>query len=181
MAPDPSSLYGARLCVCGICCGQARRAGASSECQAQLRTPPWPARRLPAVHRWLPPQTWRPARSPARPPAASTCVLRFCAGPPYEDIAFRIINKEWCARRRPRARPAAAAVTSLPAGVGVLPPPPTCPSAPPHPLTPHPVPLPRNSPRFTRRNYNHKHGFKCTFERGILHLYFNFQRQRYRR
>lgn len=31
------------------------------------------------------------------------------------------------------------------------------------------------------REYNHKRGFKCVFERGILHLYFNFQRQRYRR
>lgn len=28
-------------------------------------------------------------------PAGSTCILRFTAGPPYEDIAFRIINKEW--------------------------------------------------------------------------------------
>lgn len=24
-----------------------------------------------------------------------TCILRFMAGPPYEDIAFRIIDKEW--------------------------------------------------------------------------------------
>lgn len=55
----------------------------------------------------------------------STCLLRFHAGPPYEDIAFKIINKEW--------------------------------------------------------EYSHKKGFKCTFERGILHLYFNFKRQRYRR
>ena len=55
----------------------------------------------------------------------STCLLRFHAGPPYEDIAFRIINKEW--------------------------------------------------------EYSHKKGFKCTFERGIMHLYFNFKRQRYRR
>ena len=47
------------------------------------------------------------------------------AGPPYEDIAFRIINKEW--------------------------------------------------------EYSHKKGFKCTYERGIMHLYFNFKRQRYRR
>ena len=23
------------------------------------------------------------------------CILRFHAGPPYEDIAFKIINKEW--------------------------------------------------------------------------------------
>jgi hypothetical protein len=31
------------------------------------------------------------------------------------------------------------------------------------------------------REYNHKRGFKCVYERGIIHLYFNFQRQRYRR
>ena len=24
-----------------------------------------------------------------------TCILRFMAGPPYEDIAFRIVKKEW--------------------------------------------------------------------------------------
>ncbi|KAG1678419.1 hypothetical protein FOA52_015186 [Chlamydomonas sp. UWO 241] len=55
----------------------------------------------------------------------STCMLRFTAGPPYEDIAFRIVNKEW--------------------------------------------------------GYSHKRGFRCTFERGILHLFFNFDRPRYRR
>ncbi|CAA6672344.1 unnamed protein product [Spirodela intermedia] len=54
-----------------------------------------------------------------------TCLIRFHAGPPYEDIAFRIVNKEW--------------------------------------------------------EYSHKKGFKCTFERGILHVYFNFKRHRYRR
>ncbi|KAF3324430.1 cactin [Carex littledalei] len=54
-----------------------------------------------------------------------TCLIRFHAGPPYEDICFRIVNKEW--------------------------------------------------------EYSHKKGFKCTFERGILHLYFNFKRYRYRR
>uniref|UniRef100_A0A1D1YC09 Splicing factor Cactin n=1 Tax=Anthurium amnicola TaxID=1678845 RepID=A0A1D1YC09_9ARAE len=54
-----------------------------------------------------------------------TCFIRFHAGPPYEDIAFRIVNKEW--------------------------------------------------------EYSHKKGFKCTFERGILHVYFNFKRYRYRR
>ncbi len=47
------------------------------------------------------------------------------AGPPYEDIAFRIVNKEW--------------------------------------------------------NYARKHGFRCAFERGILHLFFNLKRTRYRR
>mmetsp|Transcript_6513 Transcript_6513/g.15636 ORF Transcript_6513/g.15636 Transcript_6513/m.15636 type:complete len:764 (-) Transcript_6513:141-2432(-) len=55
----------------------------------------------------------------------STCILRFKAGPPYEDIAFRIVRKEW--------------------------------------------------------NYARKHGFRCSFERGILHLFFNFKRARYRR
>ncbi|XP_024981287.1 cactin [Cynara cardunculus var. scolymus] len=57
--------------------------------------------------------------------SAETCIIRFHAGPPYEDIAFRIVNKEW--------------------------------------------------------EYSHKKGFKCTFERGILHVYFNFKRYRYRR
>lgn len=27
----------------------------------------------------------------------------------------------------------------------------------------------------------HRRGFKCTYDRGILHLYFNFKRARYRR
>ncbi|CAK9186452.1 unnamed protein product [Ilex paraguariensis] len=57
--------------------------------------------------------------------SAETCIIRFHAGPPYEDIAFRVVNKEW--------------------------------------------------------EYSHKKGFKCTFERGILHVYFNFKRYRYRR
>jgi hypothetical protein len=25
----------------------------------------------------------------------STCIIRFSGGPPYEDIAFRIVNKQW--------------------------------------------------------------------------------------
>lgn len=57
--------------------------------------------------------------------SAETCLLKISAGPPYEDIAFRIVNKEW--------------------------------------------------------EYTHKRGFRCTFERGIFHLYFNFKRPRYRR
>lgn len=57
--------------------------------------------------------------------STETCIIRFHAGPPYEDIAFRIVNKEW--------------------------------------------------------EYSHKKGYKCTFERGILHVYFNFKRYRYRR
>jgi len=55
----------------------------------------------------------------------STCIIKFVAGKKYEDIAFRIINKEW--------------------------------------------------------EYTARRGYKCTWERGILHVYFNFKRQRYRR
>ncbi|VVB02392.1 unnamed protein product [Arabis nemorensis] len=57
--------------------------------------------------------------------STETCMIRFSAGPPYEDIAFRIVNKEW--------------------------------------------------------EYSHKKGYKYTFEGGILHLYFNIKRHRYRR
>ncbi|CAK4476621.1 unnamed protein product [Aphanomyces euteiches] len=53
------------------------------------------------------------------------CILRFHAGPPYLDIAFKVVNLEW--------------------------------------------------------EFSHKRGFKCVFERGILHLHFNFKRHRYRR
>jgi len=52
-------------------------------------------------------------------------ILRFHAGPPYQDIAFKIVNKEW--------------------------------------------------------EYSHKKGFKCVFSNGILHLWFNLKRYRYRR
>jgi len=55
----------------------------------------------------------------------SSCIIRFHAGPPYEDIAFKIVNKDW------------------------------------ETLT--------------------KKGYRCIFERGVLHLYFNFVRLRYRR
>ena len=53
------------------------------------------------------------------------CILRFSAGPPYEDVAFKIINRQW--------------------------------------------------------NKSRKRGFRCTFERGVLSLYFNFQTHWYRR
>ena len=56
---------------------------------------------------------------------SETCIFRFHAGPPYQDIAFRIVNKDW--------------------------------------------------------EYSHKNGFKCTFDGGILRLYFNFKRCPYRR
>ena len=52
-------------------------------------------------------------------------ILRFHAGPPYEDIAFKIINREW--------------------------------------------------------NKARKRGFKCTFERGVLSVYFNFKTHWYRK
>ncbi|KAK0555358.1 hypothetical protein OC846_001198 [Tilletia horrida] len=52
-----------------------------------------------------------------------TVLLRFIAGPPYEDVAFRIVNKQW----------------------------------------------------------DHKRGFRSSFDRGVLQLYFNFLRQRYRK
>ena len=57
--------------------------------------------------------------------AKDTCILRFHGGPPYEDLAFKIVNRE--------------------------------------------------------RETNHKRGFKCRFERGILQLFFNFRKHRYRR
>ncbi|OMO54473.1 hypothetical protein COLO4_36480 [Corchorus olitorius] len=54
-----------------------------------------------------------------------TCIIRFEAGAPYEDIAFRIVNKEW--------------------------------------------------------ETSQKKGYKCTFEGGILRLYFNLKPFPYRR
>lgn len=54
-----------------------------------------------------------------------TCIIRFHGGPPYEDLAFKVVNREW--------------------------------------------------------EMSHKRGFRCRFERGILQLYFNFKRHRYRR
>lgn len=56
---------------------------------------------------------------------AETALLRFHAGPPYEDVAFKICNREW--------------------------------------------------------QLSNKFGFRVVFERGVLQLYFNFKRWRYRR
>jgi len=53
------------------------------------------------------------------------CIIRFHAGPPYQDIAFKIVNQEW------ETQP--------------------------------------------------KHGFKCSFDRGVLNLWFNFKRFWYRK
>ncbi|PPQ99899.1 hypothetical protein CVT24_009580 [Panaeolus cyanescens] len=54
-----------------------------------------------------------------------TVLLHFSAGPPYEDIAFRIVNREW--------------------------------------------------------EYSHKRGFRSSFDRGCLSLWFNFKRSFYRK
>jgi hypothetical protein len=54
-----------------------------------------------------------------------SATIRFIAGPPYEDIAFKIVNKDW--------------------------------------------------------ERNPKHGYRCVFDRGVLQLYLNFKRVRYRR
>ncbi|KAI8985131.1 mid region of cactin-domain-containing protein [Pilobolus umbonatus] len=59
------------------------------------------------------------------PESPDTVLIRFHAGPPYEDIAFRIVNREW--------------------------------------------------------EYSHKKGFRCSFDRGVLSLWFHFKRQFYRK
>jgi hypothetical protein len=66
-----------------------------------------------------------PQYSLERADTADTCIIRFTAGPPYEDIAFKIVNREW--------------------------------------------------------DLQDKTGFKSSFDRGILFLYFNFKRYRYKR
>ena len=66
-----------------------------------------------------PQYTLEPTNSP------DFCIIKFTAGPPYEDVAFKTINREW--------------------------------------------------------NKSRKRGFKCTFERGILSLYFNFMNYHYRK
>jgi hypothetical protein len=70
-----------------------------------------------------------PSKTPTffleRADADDFCIIRFHAGPPYEDVAFKIINREW--------------------------------------------------------NKSRKRGYKCSFERGVLSLYFNFKSHWYRR
>ena len=51
-----------------------------------------------------------PAESP------EFCIVRFCASAPYEDVAFKIVNKQW--------------------------------------------------------DFNYRHGFRCSFDRGIFHLWY---------
>ncbi|WFD39595.1 uncharacterized protein MJAP1_002575 [Malassezia japonica] len=69
--------------------------------------------------------TKAPSYKILREKGSDTALLRFSAGPPYEDIAFRIVDREW--------------------------------------------------------EFSHRKGFRCTFERGILQLYFNFKRLKYRK
>ena len=59
-------------------------------------------------------------------PDGGTCILRFSAGAPYEDVAFRIVNKRWDTDSK-------------------------------------------------------RSGFRCVFDRGILQLYFRFQKDFYKR
>ena len=76
-----------------------------SSCTLSVDPPHHPAPLDTLTAPWQPPgqrritQVRSPAVShpcPAHPPAAGgTCILRFIAGPPYEDLAFRILNKEW--------------------------------------------------------------------------------------
>jgi hypothetical protein len=70
-------------------------------------------------------KTKAPQYSLERSDTPGTCILRFHAGPPYEDIAFKIVNREW--------------------------------------------------------DMTEKAGFRNVFDRGILYLYFNFKRYRYKR
>lgn len=53
------------------------------------------------------------------------CILTIKAGPPYEDLAFKIVNRQW--------------------------------------------------------EHSHRRGYRCSFDKGILRMWFNFQRYRYRR
>ncbi|CEH19441.1 Cactin [Ceraceosorus bombacis] len=66
--------------------------------------------------------TYRIRKDPNDP---DTAIIIFIAGPPYEDIAFRIVNKPW--------------------------------------------------------NLAHRRGFRASFDRGIMQLYFSFQRNFYRK
>ncbi len=113
----------------------------------------------------------------------STCIIIFSAGPPYEDIAFRYDTRTTCTTRRQppcaclrcqydqrrnvclRRRRFSPKSARLRTRLMVL------------------VPGPPRTPRIVNKEweYSHKRGFKCTFDRGILHVYFNFKRTRYRR
>lgn len=90
-----------------------------------------------------------------------TCIIRFHAGPPYEDIVS-VVYSVLCAF--PWNPCYFTQSTSLST----------------HPLI---CLIWKQAFRIVNKEweYSHKKGFKCTFERGILHVYFNFKRYRYRR
>jgi hypothetical protein len=70
-------------------------------------------------------QTKTPTFKVIPEPGMDTALIRFHAGPPYEDIAFRILNREW--------------------------------------------------------EKSQKQGYKSSFERGVLHLWFNLKKYKYKR
>jgi hypothetical protein len=57
--------------------------------------------------------------------SSDTVIIRFVGGPPYEDLAFRIVKQDW--------------------------------------------------------EYSHKKGFRSSFDRGVLQVWFQFKRNFYRR
>jgi hypothetical protein len=70
-------------------------------------------------------RTVAPTFAVSRTDNPEVCILTFKSGPPYDAVAFKIVNRPW--------------------------------------------------------EHSHRRGFRCTFERGTLHLWFNFRRYRYRR
>lgn len=66
-----------------------------------------------------------PTFSISRTDNPEVSIITFKAGPPYEDLAFKIVNRPW--------------------------------------------------------EHSHRRGYRCSFDKGVLQLWFNFQRYRYRR
>lgn len=71
------------------------------------------------------PPTYEILSDPESSHDKETVLVKFSAGPPYEDIAFRIINRPW--------------------------------------------------------EFNHRRGFKCSFDRDVLCLWFKFKKDHYKR
>jgi hypothetical protein len=122
-----------------------------------------------------------------------TCILVFSAGAPYEDIAFRIINKVcvvkgWRDCKEGGSRLCGAAREQ---GLGVVTANHMCSN-----LYRLHCPIISQQTALTVSSFltttlhcctpqewemTYRRGFKCRFDRGILQLYFNFRRARYRR
>ena len=81
----------------------------------------------------------------------SEVMLRFSAGPPYEDVAFKIVNREWNLSHKLLGR-----ITHVPA-------------------------LDRHGLTSSLLHSLRRFGFRVVFDRGVLQLYFNVKRWRYRR